>query len=95
MPDARVSVRVTPRASSSRAAGLRGRTLLVRVTAPPVDGAANAAVCKLVAKELGVPKSSVSIARGETSRDKVLTVVGLNQEEVDARLGIDAQPELF
>ena len=69
--------------------------MLVRVTAPPVDGAANAAVCKLVAKELGVPKSSVSIARGETSRDKVLTVVGLNQEEVDARLGIDAQPELF
>ena len=49
--------------------------LVARVSAPPVDGRANAAVCELIAKEYGVPKSRVSVVRGQTARDKVVRVV--------------------
>ena len=54
--------------------------MLLRVTAPPEDGKANAAVCKLLAKTLGVSKSAVSVTRGETSRHRTLEVVGVDQE---------------
>ena len=66
---ATLSVRVTPRASRDEI--LRdGADLKVRVTAPPEDGKANAAVTKLLAKALGLPKSRLTLVRGETSRDK-------------------------
>jgi hypothetical protein len=54
--------------------------LSVRVTAPPEDGKANAAVCKLVAKTLGVPKSAVRVVRGESARHKMLEIDGMGQE---------------
>jgi len=50
----------------------------VRVTAPPVDGKANAAVCALIARAAGVPKSRVSVVRGTASRDKVVRVEGVD-----------------
>lgn len=93
--DATLTVRVSPRASQSKLAGLKGDTVLVRVTAPPVDGEANAAVCKLLAKALGVPKTSVSVLRGETSRDKVVQIAGMSQAAADVALGIGSQTELF
>ncbi len=66
---ATLSVRVTPRASRDEI--LRdGPELKIRVTAPPEDGKANAAVTKLLAKALGLPKSRLTLIRGETSRDK-------------------------
>ena len=55
----------------------------VRVTAPPVDGEANAALEKLVAKKLGIAKSKVEVVKGETSREKLLEIDGLG--EADAR----------
>lgn len=68
-------VRVTPRSGRNEVAGVRDDgVLLVRVTAPPQDGKANDALCKLLAKELGVPKSAVSVTRGQASRDKTVTV---------------------
>lgn len=72
---ARLPVRLTPRAARDAIAGFdeRGR-LLVRVTAPPVDGAANVACVRLVAKALGVAPSRVSLIRGRHARDKVLEV---------------------
>jgi uncharacterized protein (TIGR00251 family) len=48
----------------------------VRVTAPPVDGRANAALCKLLARHYGVAPSKVSVVRGETSRDKLVRIDG-------------------
>lgn len=58
----------------------------VWVTAPPTDGQANDAVCRLIAKALKVAPSHVGVARGEASRDKVLEVVGMTSEAIQAAL---------
>jgi len=60
--------------------------LKVRLTAPPVDGAANEALVALLAERLGVPKRQVVIVRGATSRQKVVEVVGLSPSDVRQRL---------
>jgi len=68
------SVRVTPRASANTVAGERDGALLVRVTAPPVDGKANDAVVALLADALGVPRSAVRVERGAGARTKLVSV---------------------
>ena len=75
-------VRVTARASRDELAGLRDGVLHVRVTAPPVDGRANQAVCRLIARAVGVGRTSVSVTRGERSRDKVVRIEGVEPEAV-------------
>ena len=69
-----VEVRVIPRAKRDEVAGERAGRLLVRTTAAPVDGKANAAVRKLVAAHFGVPTRAVEVIAGERSRDKTLRV---------------------
>ena len=59
---------------------------MVRVTAPPDEGKANAAVCKVVADALGLPKSAVTVVRGHTARTKTLEIAGVGDDEVAARL---------
>lgn len=61
-------------------------TVKVWVTASPTDGQANLAVCELLAKRLGLPKTAVSVARGETSRNKQVVAQGLSSEEALLRL---------
>ena len=73
-------VRVTARASRDELAGLRDGVLHVRVSAPPVDGKANQAVCRLIARAVGVGKTSVRVVKGERSRDKVVTIEGVEPE---------------
>lgn len=68
------SVRVTPRASANSAGGERDGALLVRVTAAPAEGEANAAVIRVLAKALDIAPSAVRIERGAASRTKVLSV---------------------
>jgi len=81
-------VRVQPRASRAGIAGWRPDGALgVRVTAAPVDGAANAAVGALLAEALGVRASAVEIVRGATGRDKYVRVAGLTVDDVIRRLG--------
>jgi uncharacterized protein (TIGR00251 family) len=70
-------VRVAPRASRDRIVGVQNGALKVMLTAAPVDGAANEALRKLLAKKLGVPKSDVAIVRGERARTKLIRVHGL------------------
>jgi uncharacterized protein (TIGR00251 family) len=70
----RFTIRVTPRASASAVAGERDGALLIRVTAPPVEGKANEAVIALLAEALGVPRSSVGIERGAAARTKRVSV---------------------
>ena len=70
-----VAIRVIPRARKDEVGGERAGRLLVRTTAAPVDGSANAAVCDLVAAHFGVPKRNVDIVVGHRSRDKVVRVV--------------------
>ena len=84
----RVAVRVQPRARRNEIAGERDGALLVRVTAPPVEGRANHAVRRLLAKRLGVPAGRVSVVRGESSRDKVIEVEGLDARALRRELGL-------
>jgi uncharacterized protein len=85
--DTLIRVRVQPRASRDEIVGWRADDVLgVRVTAAPVEGQANAAVARLVATALSLPRSAVTVARGERGRDKVLRVAGLSAEDVRARL---------
>lgn len=84
-------VRLTPGAAADRIDGwdvdAEGRPVLrVRVRARPVEGEANAALVKLIAKSLGVPKSAVSLARGGQSRTKMIAVAGLSEDDLKARL---------
>jgi len=71
-----LAVRVTPRSSRNAVRPGRGGELAVRVTAAPVDGAANAAVVALVAQAFRVPKRAVQVIGGETARDKRLSIAG-------------------
>ena len=82
-------VRVHPRATRDEITGEGGGALEVRVTAPPTEGRANEALCRLVARKLRVAPSRVSILRGARSRDKVVQVDGLTSEEIAEAL----QPE--
>lgn len=82
------TVRVIPRASRSEVVGEFDGALKVKVCAPPVDGAANAEIQKLIAKRLGVSRSAVQIVSGESSRTKRLRVSGVTAEQVLAALGI-------
>jgi len=75
-------VRLQPRASRDEIAGERAGRLVVRVTAPPVDSRANEALCRLVAKCVGVSRSRVAIIRGERSRDKTLRIEGIDEAEL-------------
>ena len=77
----RLRVRVTPRAARSEIAGERDGVLLVRVTAAPEGGKANAAVCRLVARALGVAPSRVGVLRGAGSREKVLRLEGVDEPQ--------------
>ncbi len=80
------AVKVHPRAKKNAVAGELGDALKLSLTAPPVEGKANQACIDFVAELLSVPRSSVSIAAGETSRQKVVRVLGLSAAQVRARL---------
>jgi uncharacterized protein (TIGR00251 family) len=82
----RLDVRVIPRAKRTEIAGRRGGALLVRLAAPPVDGAANDALRAFLAERLGVPQRQVAIVRGETSRNKTVAIEGISAAAVDAAL---------
>jgi uncharacterized protein (TIGR00251 family) len=69
-----IRVRLTPRASADEIVGWRDDRLLVRVSAPPVDGRANRALRKLLAKRLRIAAGRIRIVRGERSRDKLVAV---------------------
>jgi len=82
------AVKVHPRAKKNAIVGELGDTLKVAITAPPIDGKANEACIEFFANLLKVPRSSVTIASGQTSRNKVVRVAGLSGKEVEQRLKI-------
>jgi uncharacterized protein (TIGR00251 family) len=85
-----LKVRVSPGVKQDQIVGWRGDVLRVRVRAAPEKGKANVAVCALLAATLGVPARAVAVERGHTSRDKVLAVEGLIEDEVRRRLNAPA-----
>jgi|SRR5436190_21365091 len=83
-----IRVFVSPRASANKVVGVQDGAIKIALTAPPVDGAANKALVEFLAKVLGVPKGSVSVVSGETSRRKVVRVEGIGAEVALQRLGM-------
>jgi hypothetical protein len=81
-----IDVRVIPRAGRSEITGTRDGALLVRLNAPPVDGAANAELIRLLAGTFDVPRRDVTIVSGTTSKRKRVKVVGITQDRAASRL---------
>jgi uncharacterized protein len=77
-------VRVAPRASRDAILGEHDGALKVALTAPPVEGAANAALCALLAKRLGVAKGEVRVVRGDKNRVKTVAVRGASASDIEA-----------
>jgi uncharacterized protein (TIGR00251 family) len=84
---ASINLRVTPSASRDAVLGWQGDVLRVQVRAPAQRGKANDALLRLLAAALGVERRRLRIVRGETSRQKVVSVDGLGEAEIRARLG--------
>jgi uncharacterized protein (TIGR00251 family) len=83
----RFEIRVMPRAPRAGVAGVRDGRLLVRVTAPPVDSAANEAAVRVLAKALDVPSAAVRISSGQTNRNKIVEIAvppGVLRPRIDA-----------
>jgi uncharacterized protein (TIGR00251 family) len=87
MASCTIRVRVTPRSGRDEIGGWHDGELRVRVRAAPVDGQANAAVCRLIAKQAGVPPSAVEVINGASSRTKTLRIEGVGQDEVPSKFG--------
>jgi uncharacterized protein (TIGR00251 family) len=85
-----IDIRVIPRASKSGVSGTRGDAVLVRLHAPPVEGAANAELIRVIAAALAVPTRAVSIVAGERSRQKRVRVSGIDAATVASRLATPA-----
>ncbi|MEW6720456.1 MAG: DUF167 domain-containing protein [Thermodesulfobacteriota bacterium] len=83
---ATLSVRVVPRSAKEEVAGCEGGALRIRLTAPPVEGKANEALCRFLAKALGVPRRSVTLLSGGTGRNKIVRIEGLTAEKALAAL---------
>jgi uncharacterized protein (TIGR00251 family) len=80
------AIRVQPRARKNAIVGEIGDALKIALTAPPVEGRANEACIDFLAEFLKVPRSSVTIAAGETSRSKVIRITGMSADELRRRL---------
>jgi uncharacterized protein len=78
----KLAVRVQARARRDEIAGERAGSLLVRVTAPPVEGKANAAVRRLLAERLGLAPGRIAVVRGASSRDKLVEIDGIEAGEL-------------
>lgn len=81
----RMSVRVIPRSSKNSITWEEG-VLKVRLTAPPVDGAANEALIALLAQRLGLPKRDISIVQGATGRHKTIEIIGMTAEAIEQKI---------
>jgi uncharacterized protein (TIGR00251 family) len=83
---ATLSVRIQPRASRNGIVPMEGGGLKIRLTAPPVDGAANEALVRFLADSFSLPISQVEIVTGHTSRDKIIRITGIGQEQAEKAL---------
>jgi uncharacterized protein (TIGR00251 family) len=81
-----IEIKVIPRARRSELGGVRDARLVVRLAAPPVDGAANLALIEFLADLFQCPRRSVRLLAGETSRTKRVEIQGLTVQQVEARL---------
>ena len=85
-PRASLDIRVIPRAPRTRVDGMRGAAVLIRLAAPPVEGAANDALVAFLSDALALPRRNIRIVSGEKSRDKRVEIDGLDESTARARL---------
>jgi uncharacterized protein (TIGR00251 family) len=83
-----IAVRAQPGARRDEIVGLRDGVLIARVSAPALEGRANQALCRLLARSLGVRRSQVSIVQGERSRDKLVRIEGIDGVDLNDTLGL-------
>ena len=84
----RITVHVQPNARRNEVLGFEDGVLRVKIAAPPVKGKANKELIEFISQLLGVSKSSVTVEKGATSKNKVIGVSGLSQDEVETRLAV-------
>ena len=77
------NIRVIPRASRCELAGVQGDALKIRITAPPVDGAANKECINFLSDILGVKKSQIKIIAGHRSKNKKVSISGINRKDIE------------
>jgi uncharacterized protein (TIGR00251 family) len=87
----RLELKVTANASRNEIAGFTEGVLHVRITAPPVKGKANMELVAFLSKMLGIKKNSISIVKGQASRNKLIAIEGLNSEDIMRRLSLNVQ----
>lgn len=90
---ATLSVRVVPRSSREGVAGYEGGVVRIRLNAPPVEGRANEALARFLARALGVSRSRVSLVSGEAGRNKIVRIAGVTRAEALRALGLPHAPE--
>lgn len=88
-----LDIKVVPGARREQIAGLLGTRLKVRVSAPPEGGKANKAVCRLIARALGIKASSVTVVKGASCAEKTLRVDGVTERVIRDRLGVSQKEE--
>jgi uncharacterized protein (TIGR00251 family) len=86
--EATIAVRTQPRAGRNEIVGVRDGLLVARVSAPAREGRANRALCRLIARRVGVAPSRVTVVRGQRSRDKLIRVEGIDRPTLNATLGL-------
>lgn len=84
-PSCLLPVKAVPNAPRSEVVGWLGDALKVKVHAPPVEGRANEELCRFLAEALGLPRRAVTVATGDTSRQKRLRLEGITLDQVKAR----------
>jgi uncharacterized protein (TIGR00251 family) len=83
-----LAVKLQPRGSKTEIGPAQGNEIKIKVTAPPVEGAANEALIRFLAEKLGCPRSAVRIVRGQSSRHKTVAVAGVSAAEAMAKLKV-------
>lgn len=86
MEKALLKIRVNPRSSRNQITGWRDDVLQIKLTAPPVEGAANKAVLEFLAEQLDIKKSQIALVSGTTSREKIVEISGISDGEIRCRI---------
>ena len=87
-PHCTLAIKAIPNAPRNEVVGWLGDALKIKVHAPPLEGRANAALCEFLARTLDLPRRAVTVLRGDTSRQKIVRIEGLQLAEVRARLDL-------
>lgn len=84
----RLEVSVQPRSSRNQVVGEQNEALKIKLTAPPVEGEANTALVNFLANYLKLPRKDIKLIKGETSRHKIVEIIGINKEELMIKVGL-------